>query len=95
MPTSNMTGSDPLHGLHLPVTTFLGFSLALSIAQFSEQGLRLLGIQLQRYVTPLHTFLLNIVGGFQRTSASNLTNGTERSSNCQEGGCEISCCHSC
>jgi len=95
MPTSNMTGGDALHGLHLPVTTFLSFALGLSKAQFSEQGFRLLGIQLQRYVSSLHTFLLNIVGGYQRTSVLKLTNGTERSSNCQEQGSEISCCHSC
>jgi hypothetical protein len=95
MPTSNMTGGNALHGLHLPVTTFFGFALGLSKAQFSEQGFRLLGIQLQRYVSPLHTFLLNIVGGFQRTSILNLTNGTALSTHCQEGEDEISCCHSC
>jgi hypothetical protein len=76
MPTSNMTGGDTLHGLHLPVTTFLGFALGLGKAQFSEQGLWLLGVQLQRYVTSLHTVLLNSVGGFQRTNVLSLTNGT-------------------
>jgi len=86
MPTSNMTGGDTLHRLHLPVTTFLRFTSGLNKAQFSEQSLRLLGVQLQRYVTSLHTFLLNSVGGFQRTSAVNLTNGTKRWDNCQELG---------
>ena len=46
MPTSNMTGGDTLHGLHLPVSTFLGFALVLNKTQFPEQGLRLLGVQL-------------------------------------------------
>jgi len=91
MPTSNMAGGDALHGFHLPVTTFLGFALGLGKAQFSEHGLRLLGVQLQRYVTSLHTFLLNSDGGFQRTNVLNLTNGTERSNNCQERRSEISC----
>jgi hypothetical protein len=76
MPTSNVTGGDTLHGLHLPVTTFLSFALGLDEAQFSEQSLRLLGVQLQRYVTSLHTFLLNSVGGFQRTNVLSLINGT-------------------
>ena len=84
MPTSNMTGIDTLHGLHLPVTTFLGFALCRNKTQFSEQSLRLLGVQLQRYATSLHTFLLKSVGGFQRTSALNLTNGTQRWTHCQE-----------
>ena len=76
MPTSNMAGIDALHGLHLLVTAFFGFALCLSKTQLSEQCLRLLGVQLQRYVSSLHTFLLNSVGGFQGTNALNLTNGT-------------------
>jgi len=76
MPTSYMAGIDTLHGLHLSVTTFLGFALGLSKTQLSEQCLRLLGVQLQRYVTSLHTFLLDSDGGFQRTCAQNLVNGT-------------------
>jgi hypothetical protein len=83
MPTSNMAGVDTLHGFHLPVTTFLSFTLGLSKTQFPEQSFRLLGVQLQRYVTSLHTFLLNSDGGFQRTNIQSLTNGTERSNNCQ------------
>ena len=84
MPTSNMAGSDALHGLHLPVTTFLGFALRLIKAQFSEQSFRLFSVKLQRYVSPLHTFLLKSIGGFQRTNVLGLTNGTERWSHCQD-----------
>ena len=65
MPTSNMTGGDALHGLHLPVTPFLGFALGLKKIQFPQHRLRLLGIQLQRYVTSLHKVLLNSFGGFK------------------------------
>jgi hypothetical protein len=65
MPTSNMTGCNTLHGLHLPVSTFLGFALRVDKTQFPEQGLRLLGIQLQRYVTSLHTSSSTLLVGFK------------------------------
>jgi hypothetical protein len=67
MPTPNVTRSDALYAFHLPVTTFLGFALSICKTQFSEQRFRLLGVQLQRYVSSLHTFLLYSYRGIQRT----------------------------
>ena len=84
MPTSDMTGVDTLYSLHLPVSTFLGFALDLENAQPFEQALRLIALKLQRYVRSLHTFLLDIFGGFQRTAVLDLSNGTERQNDCQE-----------
>jgi hypothetical protein len=67
MPTPNMTCSNPLHALHLPVTTLLRLALNFFETQFTEQRFWLLVFQLQRHVSSLHTFLLISDGGFQGT----------------------------
>ena len=50
MPTSDMTGVDTLHCLHLSVSTFLGFALGFDNAQPFEEALRLIALKLQRHV---------------------------------------------
>jgi hypothetical protein len=62
-----MARSNPLHALHLPVTTFLRLALNFFETQFAEQRFGLLVFQLQRHVSSLHTFLLISDGGFQGT----------------------------
>jgi len=83
MPTSNVTSIDAQHHSQLPEAPFLELLAIFYHAELLEQSLGLFRIRLQRQMRLLHTFLLHNMGGFQRTERLLLSNGTERTEECQ------------
>ena len=67
MPTANVTRINTLHHFQLLKATFLGLLAFFHSAELPEKRSWLLGICLQRQMRLLHTLLLHIMGGIQRT----------------------------